>query len=149
MCRIDRKIDLRFLSRLLQCCGNFGRPPPLRANATTKWKPSRSALTSCPRCTSRYPENRYESVDHGPGDEIARLENTLSQSKNDPAIGPTAPQSVDAQLGYQPTPDSVKRAEADARGRFATILDRAKAFDAEGKAAECMQAVAAARLELK
>jgi hypothetical protein len=83
------------------------------------------------------------------GDEIARLENTLSQAKNDPAIGPTAPQSVDAQLGYQPTPDSVKRAEADARGRFATILDRAKAFDAEGKAAECMQAVAAAKLELK
>ena len=33
------------------------------------------------------------------GDEIARLENTLSQAKNDPAIGPTAPQSVDAQLG--------------------------------------------------
>jgi hypothetical protein len=33
MCRIDRKIDLRFLLRLLQCCGDFGRPPPLRANA--------------------------------------------------------------------------------------------------------------------
>jgi hypothetical protein len=48
------------------------------------------------------------------GDEIARLENTLSQAKNDPAIGTTAPQSDDAQLGYQPTPDLVKRAEADA-----------------------------------
>jgi len=43
----------------------------------------------------------------------------------------------------------VKRAEAEARARFATILDRAKTFDAEGKAAECMQAVAAAKIELK
>lgn len=83
------------------------------------------------------------------GDEIARLENILSQSKNDPAIGPTAPQSVDAQLGYQPTPDSVRRADAEARARFAAVLNRAKAFEAEGKTAECMQAVAAAKLELK
>ena len=81
------------------------------------------------------------------GDKIARLEKVLSE-KN-PAAGPTAPQTVDAQLGYQPTPESVKRAEAEARARFATILDRAKTFDAEGKAAECMQAVAAAKIELK
>jgi hypothetical protein len=83
------------------------------------------------------------------GDEIARLEKVLSESKTDPAIGPTAPQSVDAQLGYQPTPDSVRRADAEARARFAAVLNRAKAFEAEGKSAECLQAVAAAKLELK
>jgi hypothetical protein len=83
------------------------------------------------------------------GDEIARLEKVLSESKTDPAIGPTAPQSVDAQLGYQPTPDSMRRADAEARARFAAVLNRAKAFEAEGKTAECMQAVAAAKLELK
>ena len=83
------------------------------------------------------------------GDEIARLENILSQSKNDPAIGPTAPQSVDAQLGYQPTPDSVRRADAEARARFAAVLNRAKAFDAEGKTKECMDLVATAKLRLQ
>jgi hypothetical protein len=83
------------------------------------------------------------------GDEIARLEKVLVESKTDPAIGPTAPQSVDAQLGYEPTPDSVRRATAEARARFAAVLDRAKASEAQGKIAECMQAVAAAKLELK
>jgi hypothetical protein len=43
----------------------------------------------------------------------------------------------------------VRRADAEARARFAAVLNRAKAFDAEGKTAECMQAVAAAKLELK
>jgi hypothetical protein len=83
------------------------------------------------------------------GDEIARLEKANRQAEGNPAIGPSGPQSVDAQLGYQPTQDSVKRAEAETESSFAGILKRAKAFDAEGKAAECMQAVGAAKLKLE
>jgi hypothetical protein len=89
-------------------------------------------------------------VHAGPcGDEIAQLEKAIRQSENNPATDPTALQSIGAQLGHQPTPESVRRAEAESKARFAAILDRAKTFDAEGKTAECMQAVAAAKLELK
>jgi len=49
------------------------------------------------------------------GDEIAQLEKAISQSKNDPAVGPTASQSIGAQLGHQPTPESVRRAEIDSK----------------------------------
>jgi hypothetical protein len=82
------------------------------------------------------------------GDEIARLEKASRQAEGNPAIGPSGPQSVDAQLGHQPTKESVERAEAQSESSFAAILNRAKAFDAQGKAAECMQAVGAAKLKL-
>ena len=83
------------------------------------------------------------------GDEIARLEQMIGQSGNNPAAVPTAPQSIDAQLSHQPTPQSVERARAQSRARFAAMLARAKAFEAEGKTAKCLQATAAARLELQ
>ena len=41
------------------------------------------------------------------------------------------------------------RAEAQANASFAAILKRAKALDADGKSAECIQAVADARLRLE
>jgi len=80
------------------------------------------------------------------GDEIARLEKILAE--NNPATGPTAPQSVGAQLSRQPTADSVKRAEAEARSSFAASLQIAKTLDAQGKTAECTELVNKAKLNL-
>jgi hypothetical protein len=80
-------------------------------------------------------------------EEIARLEKAISE--NSPAAAPTAPQSVGAQLGHQPTPESIRRAEAAAGTGVDAILNRAKALDAEGKTKECMDLVATAKLRLQ
>ena len=90
------------------------------------------------------------SAHAGPcGDEIAQLEKAISQSKTDPAVGPTSSQSIGAQLGHQPTPESVRRAEINSRAGVDDILSRAKALDAEGKTAECMELVGTAKLKLE
>jgi hypothetical protein len=83
------------------------------------------------------------------GDEIAQLEKAVRQSESNPAAGPTASQSIGAQLRHQPTPESVRRAEVDSRAGLDTILSRAKALDAEGKTAECMELVGTAKLKLE
>jgi hypothetical protein len=76
---------------------------------------------------------------------IAQFEKAVRQSAKNPDAGPTAAQSVGAQLSHQPTPDSVKRAEAGAEANFATHLSRAKALDAKGDRAGCTRALAQAR----
>jgi hypothetical protein len=83
------------------------------------------------------------------GDEIAQLEKAVRQSESNPPAGPTAPQSISAQLGRQPTPETVRRAEVDSRAGLDAILSRAKALDAEGKTAECMELVGTAKLKLE
>jgi hypothetical protein len=50
---------------------------------------------------------------------IAQFERGLHQSANDPGAGPTARQSIGAQLSHQPTPSSVKRADERAQTKFA------------------------------
>jgi hypothetical protein len=82
-------------------------------------------------------------------DEIAQLEKAIRQSENNPAAVATAPQSIGAQLGRQPTPESVRRAEAGSTSGLDAILNRAKAFDAEGKTKECMDLVATVKLRLQ
>jgi len=90
------------------------------------------------------------SAHAGPcGDEIAQLEKALRQSEGNLAAGPTASQSVGAQLRHQPTPESVRRAEADSRAGLDAILTRAKALDAEGKTPECMELVGTAKVKLE
>jgi hypothetical protein len=89
------------------------------------------------------------SAHAGPcSDAIAQVEAAANQSAGNPAVGPTAQQSIGAQLGRQPTPESVQRAEEGAQTRLAAVLARAQALDAEGKTAECMQAVTEAKLLL-
>ena len=78
-------------------------------------------------------------------EEIAKVRQAARDSAGDPALGPTTQQSVGAQLGHQPTPESVGRAQAEAQSRFAAALERAEALDAEGKTAECTDAVGEAR----
>jgi hypothetical protein len=80
-------------------------------------------------------------------DEIAQLEKAMPEKRA--AAAPTAPQSIGAQLGHQPTPESMRRAEAAATTGVDDILNRAKTLDAEGKTKECMDLVATARLRLQ
>jgi hypothetical protein len=76
---------------------------------------------------------------------IAKFERALRQSGNDPGAGPTARQSIGAQLGHQPTPSSVKRADDRAQTKFATALARAKRLDASGNRSGCTRALAEAK----
>jgi len=77
--------------------------------------------------------------------EIAQFEQAVRQSARNPDIGPTAPQSIGAQLHREPTPGSVKQAEESAQTRFGNALSRAKRLDATGKRAECLRALAKAK----
>jgi hypothetical protein len=76
---------------------------------------------------------------------IAQFEQAVRQSAGNPDAGPMAPQSIAAQLGYQPTPGSVKRAEARAQASFNAAMARAKRLDARGNRAGCTRALAAAK----
>jgi hypothetical protein len=76
--------------------------------------------------------------------QIAQFEKAVRQSANNPNAGPTAPQSIGAQLGQQPTPGSVKRADERAQATFDTALARAKRLDAQGNSG-CKRALAQAK----
>ena len=76
---------------------------------------------------------------------IAQFETAVRQSANKPDAGPTARQTIDAQLDRQPTPGSVARAEARAQATFDPALARAKRLDARGNRVGCIRALAAAR----
>ena len=78
--------------------------------------------------------------------EVTQFEDVVRHSENSQAAGPAAPQSIDAQLGHQPTARSVMRAERQAQTEFAASLARAKKFAARGDDAECMQALGVAKL---
>lgn len=78
-------------------------------------------------------------------DDIAKFEQSVRQSTKTPSAGPTAPQSVDAQLRHQPTPQSVKQAEDTAQQKFEAVLARAKALDQAGDQT-CKQALEDAKL---
>jgi hypothetical protein len=76
---------------------------------------------------------------------IAQFEQAVRQSAGNPNAGPMAPQSIGAQLNYQPTPASIRRAEERAKATFATTLARARRLDAQGNRAGCTRALAAAK----
>jgi hypothetical protein len=89
------------------------------------------------------------SVQAGPCTaDIAQFENTVRSSPAHRLAGPTGQQTVAAQLGRQPTPDSVRRAEEQAQAGFEAALAHAKALDTQGREAECAQALRDARLML-
>lgn len=77
--------------------------------------------------------------------EIDRLVTAEARLNTQMLGGPTAPQSIGAQLGHQPTPSSVESARQEAQSRFSSTLARARELAAEGKSAECMEAVTNAR----
>lgn len=78
--------------------------------------------------------------------QIAEVERYIQRSSLGPATGPTAPQSIGAQLHHQPTPSSVESAENAARAAAVAALNRARAADAAGDGAACNKALDDARL---
>ena len=70
--------------------------------------------------------------------DIAKIEKALN-APNSP-FGPTARQTVGAQLGRQPTPASMARAEQKADTNYQTVLTRAQTLDNQNNPA-CKKAV--------
>jgi hypothetical protein len=86
------------------------------------------------------------SAHAGPcSDPITQFEQAVRQSAGNPNAGPTAFQSIGAQLNRQPTPGSMKRADEQAQIAFERTLARAKRLDAQGNRAGCMRALADAK----
>ena len=79
--------------------------------------------------------------------DIAGIENALRSAASS-LVRPSGRQTVGAQLGHQPTPQSVMAAQQQARAGLDAALARAKALDARGQDAECAQAVREAKLIL-
>ena len=77
--------------------------------------------------------------------QIARLEGQIRHAATSPENGPTAPQSVAGQLHHQPTPDSVRNAERNARLAAAAALDRLRQANVDGNAVACAKALDEAR----
>ena len=77
--------------------------------------------------------------------DIAQFEAAIRNSQGNPLAGLTAPQSVGADLGHQPTPASVKQAEARLKSKFAATMARAKRYDAQGNAPGCTRELARAK----
>jgi hypothetical protein len=77
--------------------------------------------------------------------QIAQLEQQINRSPPGPETGPTATQSVAAQLHQQPTPHSVEHAERKANKVADAALDRARRADAKGDARACAKALGDAR----
>jgi hypothetical protein len=76
---------------------------------------------------------------------IAQFEQAVRQSAGNPTAGPYAPQSLGAQLMHEPTPASIKRAQARAWRAFRAQLSRAKRLDRRGDQAGCTAALARAK----
>jgi len=88
-----------------------------------------------------------EVADAGPcAKDIVQLQAQIAGAEaKSPTVGPSAPQSVGAQLHHQPTPSSVGAAENKASADARAALDRARQADAAGDAAACRRALTQAR----
>jgi hypothetical protein len=73
--------------------------------------------------------------------QIAAVEEQVQRSPPGPSAGPTGPQTLGAQLYYQPTPRDVAHAEHVANKEADAALDHARTADAAGDAAGCSAAL--------
>jgi hypothetical protein len=76
---------------------------------------------------------------------IAQFEAAIAGSQGDPLAGLFARQSVGAQLGHEPTPASVKKAQDRLKSRFAAAMARARRYDAQGNRLGCTRELTAAK----
>lgn len=76
---------------------------------------------------------------------LAQIEREVAQSKSEPLEGPTAAQTIAAQLHRQPTTAAVKQGEHRARAEFKAALAQARHANAGGDAAACSNAMNRAR----
>lgn len=72
---------------------------------------------------------------------IAQFETAVGQSAGKPDAGPFLRQSVGAQLGREPTPTSIARAQKRAQAAFDRAMLRAKRLDGRGDS-RCSAALA-------
>jgi hypothetical protein len=77
--------------------------------------------------------------------QIAQVERQIGRLETSPESGPSAPQSVGAQLHHQPTPGAVQSAESNANADVIAALERARQADSEGNASACDKALEEAR----
>ncbi len=77
--------------------------------------------------------------------QIAALEQQIKVAPPGPQTGPTGPQTLGAQLHYQPTPRDVAHAEHAANKDADAALERARKADAAGNAAGCNAALTEAK----
>src|SRR5215831_11794893 len=77
---------------------------------------------------------------------IAEAEQSIGRLASGPASGPTATQSLRAQLHRQPTPQSVDCVEGTAHADAEAALDRARKANAEGDVATGTKAIDEAKL---
>lgn len=73
--------------------------------------------------------------------QIEQLERQIGRASSSAKSGPTAPQSIAAQLHYQPTPETVRNAERKANANAAAALQRARQADTDGNATACTKAL--------
>jgi hypothetical protein len=78
--------------------------------------------------------------------QIAQLEQQFRHTTLSARSGPTAPQSVEAQLHHQPTPDGVQNAESKAKADAGAALQPSRQADADGNAIACATALDDAKL---
>jgi hypothetical protein len=77
--------------------------------------------------------------------QINQLEAAIRHSAMGLDAGPTAPETIGAKLGHQPTPASVEAAETRAQSRFTSLMAKANALDARSKNAACMRVLSDAK----
>ena len=73
--------------------------------------------------------------------QIEQLERQIGHASPSAKSGPTAPQSIDAQLHHPPTPETVRNAERKANADAAAALQRARQADTDDNPAACAKAL--------
>jgi hypothetical protein len=77
--------------------------------------------------------------------QIEQLERQIAEAGPAPPPEPIAPQSTDAQLHHQPTPNSVGQAQHAANKHADTALEQARKADAANDEANCSASLVEAR----
>jgi hypothetical protein len=74
--------------------------------------------------------------------QIEQLERQIGHASSfSTKSGPSAPQSIEAQLHHQPTPETVRNAERKANADAAAALQRARQADTDDNPAACAKAL--------
>jgi hypothetical protein len=77
--------------------------------------------------------------------QIAQLEQHIRRVASSAKSGPTAAQSVAAQLHHQPTPETVQNAERKADADADAAIQRARQADSDGNPVACSEALGQAK----
>jgi hypothetical protein len=77
--------------------------------------------------------------------QIEELERQIGHASSSAKSGPSAPQSIEAQLHHQPTPETVRNAERKANADAAAALQRARQADTDDNPAACAKALGEAK----